>query len=204
MISIFIFGNYFYFILFYSISLIFLESVLLRIIFILFYSFSVIFFGRILLGLCQQSLIPFISRFPFHFVSSSNYKQIPIGTMLVAYKSRSPLSLYIYTNFLENFSKSFQRVFSYIYLEEFIQNPSCTHFAYRVHPRRDLVVESWRQTTSTLVHRVRLRGGWIYFKVSTCHASTDKFFFLFILFFVCVFWASFFCFHTLKSNNIHT
>ena len=61
--------------------------------YILLYSISVIFLGRVLLGLCQSSLIPFISRITFHFVSYSNDKQIPIGTVLVAYKSRSPLIL---------------------------------------------------------------------------------------------------------------
>ena len=133
--------------------------------------------------------IYFISRITFHFVLSSNYKQIPFKTVLVAYKSRSPLS-HINPNFFpENCLESFQGIFSYIYLEEFIQ-PSYTHLAFRVHPRRDLAIESWRQTTGTLVHRVRLRGGWIYFKDNVCHASTDKFFFLIILFFICGFWAS--------------
>ncbi|CBI40287.3 unnamed protein product, partial [Vitis vinifera] len=64
------------FIIFYFILLVlyFLGRVLLRIIFILFYSISVIFLGRVLLGLCKWSFIPFISRITFHFVSSSNYK----------------------------------------------------------------------------------------------------------------------------------
>ena len=55
---------------------------------------------------------------------------------------------------------------SFIHLSGGIfQNPSCTCLTYRVHQRQDaLAVESQMQTTSTLVHRVCLRGGWIYFK----------------------------------------
>ena len=57
----------------------FLGRILLGIIFILFYSISLIFLGRVLLGLCQWSLTSFISRIPFHFESCSDYKcQWPI------------------------------------------------------------------------------------------------------------------------------
>ena len=142
----------------------------------LFYSISVTFFGSVLLGLCQWSLIPFISRFLLGLC------QWPI-------KASHPYFISIPV-FPEIFSKSFQGIFSYIYLEEFIQNSSCTHLVFRVHPRRDLAVESQRQTTGTLVHRVPLRGGWIYFKDSVCHASANKFIFLIILLFVCGFWVS--------------
>ena len=49
-----------------------------------------------------------------------------------------------------------------------------THLAYKIYSMRNLAVESWRQTTGTLVHRICLRGGWIYFKDNVCHTSTDK------------------------------
>ena len=64
----------------------------------------------------------------------------PIEIVLVAYKSKSPLFIHIYQFFREFFREYFPTSI----WRNLFKNPSCTHLAYRVHPRRDLTVESWR------------------------------------------------------------
>ena len=151
--------------------------------YILFYSISVIFFGRVLMKLCQWSLIYFISRITFHFVSSSNYKQIFMGLCWWPIKASHP-SLYRNTNFSESFSGSiFIHLFGGIYSKTRVVHISLTEC---IQCKIWLLNIGGRPPVPQCTEFVFEEGGSISRTVFVMPQSIS-FFFLFILFLVCVF-----------------